>query len=137
MTWTSTVVSAVLFADGDHFGPALGLQLAADRLDLLDRGGAIGIVEADHVHADALDVADQLGGFGLLPGRDAGGEFQHGRGKVDLDELAFRGRHQLADIDGIDLGLSGIRGGRQRQRQRRGGKGETNEVFHNDGFWKE
>ena len=48
-------------------------------------------------------VADA--GFGVGPaGRDAGGELEHGGGKVDLDEFALGGGHQLADVDGALIG---------------------------------
>jgi hypothetical protein len=39
---------------------------------------AVGVVEADDVDADALEVADELGGLGLPAGRDAGGELEQG-----------------------------------------------------------
>lgn len=111
------VVAVFLLADGEHLGPALRLEFAPHGLDLLDRFGAVGVIQADDVDADALQAADELGGLGLLPGDEAGGELEDGGGKVDFDELALGGGQELADVDVTGLGFGGETNGGKRQRQ--------------------
>ena len=98
---------------------------------LAEGHSTVGVIEAHDVDADAFEVADELGGFGLLPGGQLGGEFQHAGREIDLDEFALGGGHQLADIDIAGFGVGGEGGDGQHRGQAGGGNKET-KVFHGE-----